>query len=226
MKEIRAIMPNRYKGYDRFQERQSEKNAVHLLSAAAFAFLAAMLALVYNPLRVGADTPPKPSSAQPSPQPAPGRDVSTLPPETQRMRQAILAAAASGDIAALRVPMDMNEIPPVVASSKVPDPVAYWKEHSGDGEGRETLAILIKLFRTGWAIKDAGTDHEMYIWPYFAEMPLDKLTPQQEVELLTLVTPEKLKEMRQKGKYDYYKVGISKKGIWHFFLEETKVSQQ
>src|SRR5262245_42804307 len=50
------------------------------------------------------------------------RDVSTLPPQVARMRTAILAAAVTGDIEALRVPIDMNELPPMLASEKVKDP--------------------------------------------------------------------------------------------------------
>jgi hypothetical protein len=56
-----------------------------------------------------------------------GRDVSALPPAVQRMRQAILMAAASGDIEQLRVPIEMNEIHPLFAKTAVPDPIAYLK---------------------------------------------------------------------------------------------------
>jgi hypothetical protein len=145
------------------------------------------------------------------------RDTSLLPAPVARMRSAILSSAASGDIANLRIPMDMNEIPPMLTAEKVTDPVAFWKKISGDGEGREILAITIELLRTGYVKKTLAAGQEMYIWPYFAELPLDKLTPAQEVELLTLVSPARLKEMRAKGKYDHYRIGIGQDGVWHFF---------
>jgi hypothetical protein len=148
------------------------------------------------------------------------RDVSALPPQVAKMRAAILSAAVTGEIENLRVPIEMNELPPLLAPEKVGDPMQYWKTISGDGEGREVMAILIQLFRTGFARKAGGTKDEMYIWPYFAEMPVDKLTPPQEVELLTLVPPARLKEMRQKGKYDYYRLAIAHDGTWHTFLQE------
>ena len=95
--------------------------------------------------------------------------------------------------------------------------MAYWKKIARDGEGREIMAIMVELFRAGFVRKAPGTDDEMYIWPYFAEVPLDKLTPSQEVELLTLVTPDQLKAMRVSGKYDHYRIGIAHDGTWHFF---------
>jgi hypothetical protein len=148
------------------------------------------------------------------------RDLSSLPPQVARMRSAILSAASTGEIENLRVPIDMNELPPMLASEKIGDPMGYWKEISGDGQGREVMAVLIQLFRTGFARKEGGTDNEMYIWPYFAEVPLDKLTPAQEVEMLTLVPPSRLKEMREKGKYDHYRLAIAKDGVWHTFMKE------
>jgi hypothetical protein len=145
------------------------------------------------------------------------RDNSILPEAVGRIRAAMLSAAMSGDIEALRVPVQMNEIPPMVAREKISDPVDYWRKIARDGEGREIMAIMVELFRTGFVRKAPGTDDEMYIWPYFAEVPLDKLTPAQEVELLTLVTPDQLKAMRASGKYDHYRIGIAHDGTWHFF---------
>lgn len=148
------------------------------------------------------------------------RDNALLPPAVAKMRSAILQAAASGDVENLRVPIEMNELPPMLADEKVPDPMAYWKKLSGDGEGREIMATLIELFRTGFARRAGGTNDEMFIWPYFSEVPLDTLTPAQEVELLTLVPPARVKEMKQKGKYDHYRLAIAKDGTWHVFMKE------
>jgi hypothetical protein len=148
------------------------------------------------------------------------RDVAALPPQVARMRAAIIEAAASGEIENLRVPIEMNELPPMLAAEKTGDPMQYWRTVSGDGEGREVMAILIQLFRAGFARKAGGTANEMYIWPYFAEMPVDALSPAQEVEMLTLVSPARLKEMRQKGRYDYYRLAIAADGTWHAFMQD------
>ena len=55
------------------------------------------------------------------------------------------------------------------------------------------------------------------MWPYFAEVLLDKLSPAQEVELLRLVSPTALKEMRSAGKYTHWRIVIGADGTWHSF---------
>ena len=145
------------------------------------------------------------------------RDISILPEAVGRMRAAMLSAAMSGDIEAMRIPVEMNEIPPMIAAEKIADPVAYWKKISGDGQGREIMAIMVELFRTGFVRKAAGTGGRDVCLALFRRIPLDKLDAAQEVELLTLVTPERLKAMRVAGRYDHYQIGIAHDGTWHFF---------
>ncbi|HWJ18341.1 MAG TPA: hypothetical protein VNR65_06400 [Geobacterales bacterium] len=149
-----------------------------------------------------------------------GRDVSKLPSEVQRMRQAILQAVMSGDIEELRIPIDMNELHPIFAKDRTPDPIAYLKSVSADGNGREMLAILFNLLTTGYAIKNAGTKNEMIVWPYHAAIPLSGLTPGQEVEIYRFLPPARVKEMTAAGRYSYYSVGIGRDGVWHYFSRE------
>jgi hypothetical protein len=149
------------------------------------------------------------------------RNNAELPAPVAKMRMEILKAAASGDIEQMRIPVDLNEIPPMVAKGKTGNLVAHWKSVSGDGQGREIMAELIKLFRTGFVRKPQKSGGTLYVWPYFAEMPLNELTPAQEVELLTLISPARMKEMRARGQYDGYRIGISQDGVWHFFLSGT-----
>ncbi len=151
-----------------------------------------------------------------------GRDVSKLPPEVQRMRQAILKAAMSGDIEELRIPIDMNELHPIFAKDRTPDPIAYLKLASGDGKGREMLAILFNLLTTGYVIKNPGAKNEMIVWPYHAAIPLGGLTPSQEVEIYRFLPPARLKEMVAAGKYSFYSIGIARDGVWHFFMRDEK----
>jgi hypothetical protein len=153
---------------------------------------------------------------QPSP-PEILRDLSKLPDETRRMVAAILSAASSGDVEALRGAIEMNEIPPVFASKKPADPYSHWREQSGDGEGREVLAAIIEIFRAGFVKKPDGKNGDLYVWPYFAETPLSSLTSGQQVELLTLVPAAEAKKMMSAGKYTHFRIGISSKGVWHFF---------
>lgn len=148
------------------------------------------------------------------------RDVSKLPPEVQRMRQAILQAATSGDIEQLRLPIEMNEIHPVFTNTRITDPISYLKSSSADGNGREMLAILFNIMTTGYAVKNAGTKEEMIVWPYHAAIPLSSLTPSQEVEIYRFLPPARFKEMLAQGKYSYYSVEIGRDGVWHYFTAE------
>ena len=80
------------------------------------------------------------------------------------------------------------------------------------------MAILIEILEAGFVHVDVGTSQEMYLWPYFARMPLATLTPQQKVELFKIVTGSDYKDMIDAGAYIFYRLGIGPDGTWHFFL--------
>jgi hypothetical protein len=160
--------------------------------------------------------PSKPSKAKQSLKPE--DDPGPLPGPVEEMRQAILSAAHSGNIEDLREPFDWNELKPEVAAPPGEDPIAYWKRTSGDGNGREVLAALAEMLSMHPAELPLGKDLEnniIYVWPYLAEMPLDKLTPAQEVELLRLVGPAEAKAMREKKKWTWWRLTIGADGTWH-----------
>lgn len=144
--------------------------------------------------------------------------VAKLPAPVRAMRDAILEAARSGDIEALRPVLESNELKPTVSFGGADDPVEFWKQTSGDGRGREIMAVMSEILEMPFARIDAGTSNEMYVWPYLAELPLEKLTPAQQVDLYRLVTPEELKTMKQFGGYIHYRLGIGRDGTWHYFV--------
>ena len=98
------------------------------------------------------------------------------------------------------------------------DPIAALKSLSGDGEGREILAILLDILSTGAARVDPGTADETYVWPYFAEKKLDSLTPPEVVELYRIVTASDVSDMKEFGGYNFYRIGITPAGKWKFFV--------
>jgi len=57
----------------------------------------------------------------------------------------------------------------------------------------------------------------IYVWPYLAEVELDKLTPAQEVDLLRLVGAAEAKAMREKKKWTWWRLTIGADGTWHSF---------
>ncbi len=145
-------------------------------------------------------------------------ELSALPEPVKKMRERILEAARSGNIDAMHPIVEMNELKPTVSFGGANDPVAYWKQTSGDGQGREIMAIMIEILQMPYARTDAGTSNEMYVWPYLAVLPLDKLTPSQQVDLYRLMTPDEAKTMKEFGGYIHYRLGIGREGTWHFFV--------
>jgi hypothetical protein len=201
-------------------------------SRIAWLFLVAQLSLVHClgsslPARSQSANAPaeiakrEPARRAAAPKIAYGSD--RLPGAVQDMREAILSAVRSGDIDALRHAYELNELKPDLGSGPVLDPVAYWRQISGDGAGREILAVLGGILDAGYVVLALGPDVEnaqVYVWPYFAEVPLDTLNPGQEVELLRLVSPDAVKQMKAAGRYTYWRIAIGADGTWHYFRKQ------
>lgn len=145
-------------------------------------------------------------------------DVSKLPEGVAAMRMAILEAARSGDPEEMVPVLQSNELMPLLADKRVPDPAAFFKENSADGTGRDILATMINVLEASYVKQTVG-GAETYIWPYFAEIPLDDLTPPQQVDLFRVVPPEEVKAMKEAGKYLHYSLGIGPDGTWHYFVK-------
>jgi len=163
------------------------------------------------------------AQAPPQVRPKVGHDPAALPAPVAELREAILAAVHSGRIEELQIPFDMNELKPDLAAPPGTDPIAHLKTISGDGEGREILAVLSLLLDSGYAIVPAGKDLEnnaVYVWPYFAETGLESLRPGEEVDLYRLVTPAAAKAMRAAKKWSWWRLVIGADGAWHTFAKE------
>lgn len=145
-------------------------------------------------------------------------DLTRLPPQVAATRNALIEAARTGDVEALRPIYDEAEAPPMLSFGEIEDPITFLKLTSGDQEGREILAILIEVLEAGFVHRSAGTPDEVFIWPYFYGVPLDTLTPAQEVELFEIVTAHDLEDMRLFGAYNFYRLGITPDGSWAFFV--------
>ena len=164
--------------------------------------------------------PEPPAKAAPGDADAPKilYDLSALPDPVQRTLTEIIFAAESGNLEAMRLVLESNELKPMVAAKHVKDPIAYWQAASADGTGRDVLAAMLNMLASGFVLTGKGYD-AMYVWPYFAEVDLTKLTPAQEVELYRAVPPQLAASMKKTGKYTYYRVGISPEGVWHYYIQ-------
>lgn len=171
-----------------------------------------------------------PPAATPVPAPGPRRSarapvsVEILPDNEDlrervgSMRERLILAARSGDIARLGVVFQMNETMPVFTRGPERDPVAFWKAASGDGEGREILAVLLNILDLPAALINKGTPQEMYVWPYLAHLPLTDLSPRQSVDLYRLMTAQDVRDTRTLGAWVFWRLGIGPDGTVHFFL--------
>jgi hypothetical protein len=169
-----------------------------------------------------ADTAPnRKSQAAPAPSissPEIIADLSRLPAPVALMRERILEAARSGRLDRLVSVMRMNERMPIFSLNDDKDPIAHWKANYPDTEGIEILATVIEILEADFVHVDAGTPQEIYLWPYFARMPLKELTPEQKVELFKIVTGADYRDMLEFGAYNFYRLGIGSDGTWHFFV--------
>ncbi len=145
-------------------------------------------------------------------------DFNALPDPVKRMLEQIAVAAQSGEIENMRPVLESNELKPMVTAAYAEDPIAFWKKASADGTGRDVLAAMLNTMASGYVRVGQGQD-EMYVWPYFAETGLTKLTPAQEVEFYRIVPPALALPMKKAGKYSYYRLGISSTGVWQYFLQ-------
>ena len=179
-------------------------------------------------LHAQSQTPKAETATPPAQQKAPQKaqapkvryDTDDLPQAVVEMREALLAAIESGQIEELRQAYDMSGVKPDTGAPPKTDPIAHWKSASGDTQGREVLAALSLVLDTGYVAVRRGSDienNQLYVWPYFAELPLGQLTPRQEVELLRLVPANMAREMKEKGKYTGWRLVIGADGTWHAF---------
>lgn len=145
-------------------------------------------------------------------------DLNTLPDPIKSMLQSIVVAAQAGNIDEMLPVLQENELPPMLSAEAVSDPIAYWKKHSADGQGRDILAAMLNVFSSGFMKKGDGKSVQ-YVWPYFAELDLTKLTPAQQVELFRVVPAADAVQMIKTGKYSYYRAGIGNDGVWHYFMK-------
>ncbi len=141
-----------------------------------------------------------------------------LPAEVLKTRNSLLLAARSGDLEKLKPILAANKVKPLVSFGDDGDPIAYWKDSSIDGTGRDILAEMIKVFSSGFVQINRGTADAMYIWPYHFVYPLDKLNPEQEVELYLLVPAEYREDMEAAGGYIGFRAGIDPNGSLIFFV--------
>lgn len=146
-------------------------------------------------------------------------DISLLPEPARLLREKIMEACLSGEIERLRPLISGGEDGTQLSFGDSPgDPIQFLLDVSGDDQGHEILAILYEVLAAGFVRLDEEETGELYVWPYFFAVPLERLTGPQRVELFKLVTAGDYEDMKNYGAYIFYRVGISPEGRWLFFV--------
>lgn len=147
-----------------------------------------------------------------------------LPENVVEMREEILAAIHTGEVAELGKAAAWSEArsgrPVDLGLGAGEDPVSFWKRQSKDGAGRDVLAAAANLLALPPARLAIGQDPEntfVYVWPYVAELPGDALTPTETVDLLRLVPAETAAAIGRGGSWPWWRIAIAADGTWLAF---------
>ncbi|WP_051332645.1 hypothetical protein [Cucumibacter marinus] len=146
------------------------------------------------------------------------RDLSVLPAPVAATRDALIAAALTGDVEALRPLVESQDRPPNVSFGVTTDAIDHLRTASNDGAGRELLGILAELLEAPYSIIGEDSGEPIYVWPAFSAMDLDALSPRELVETYKIVSHSDLEEMRAFGGWYFYRVGIAANGDWLYFI--------
>ncbi len=150
-----------------------------------------------------------------------GQGAADLPPAVADMRAEIQAAVETGSIAEIKRAMDLNELKPEFGTPVGKDPLDFLRSLSPDGTGASVLAELGRLIDAKWAAIPGGRDIEnnrMYVWPHFAEVPLDKLSEDDRTALEAVAGAEAAKAMIAANQFRGWRLSIGADGVWHTFM--------
>jgi hypothetical protein len=146
-------------------------------------------------------------------------DLMALPEPVRRMRELLVEACRTGDVESVRPLLETGQEPTTLSFGGVEgDPIEFLKSLAGDEEGQEILAIMEEVLSAGYVHLGSGTADDLYVWPYFFSIPLEKLDKRQRVELFKIITSGEYEEMKAYGAYIFYRVGITPEGRWAFFV--------
>jgi len=147
-----------------------------------------------------------------------GRDIAALPEPVQIMRERLIAAARSGDVGQVAALIAESPVRVAIDQDGREPPQDLWRRLYPESEGLEVLAILIGLLETGFVQVERGSPNEMFVWPYFAHVPLQSLQPPHTVELYRIVTAFDHQQMLDAGTWTFFRIGIAPDGTLHYFL--------
>jgi hypothetical protein len=154
---------------------------------------------------------------------APSADLFALPAPVAAIYDKILASLDKNDVEALRVPIDWNEVRPLLAKSGAykagTDPIDILKAQSFDGKGRETLAILRAVLAQPY-VKITRGPVTLYEWPAFGRRPTPAVSEEEARARWACVRFLDLSRSNAEGRPRPARIGIASDGVWHYFWSE------
>jgi hypothetical protein len=154
---------------------------------------------------------------------APSSDLAILPPPVAKLREKILDACAKGDIEALRVPIDWNEVRPLFErGAKHPagsDPIETLRSLSFDGKGQEILSLARAVLAQPF-VKIKRGPFESYEWPAYARAPAAPAGENEWRALWRCVRFADLVRSNADGRPHVMRLGVGADGVWHYFWSE------
>lgn len=134
-----------------------------------------------------------------------------LPPAVEETREALLAAAQSGDYEALRPLVPERGFTYSFGGEVEGGAVAYWQEHERT-TGERPLDVLAAILKMPYVLTSG-----IYVWPWAYRIEsADQLSAHGRELLLPLGLPERL--FAPGTGYLGWRVGIRPDGTWAFFV--------
>ena len=149
--------------------------------------------------------------------------LNALPDRVAAMRELILEATETGDIAKLRPAIERNEVMPLFGEPgarprKFSEAIDFLRSRSFDGQGRETLSLLNAILSAPYElIRKKPID--IYVWPKIAtNETAAAMAPA--IDLFRYTAFADLGRDGGNGRPRLHRVEIGADGTWHFFAAE------
>jgi hypothetical protein len=150
-------------------------------------------------------------------------DLAALPAAVAKIREKILDACAKGDIEALRIPIDWNEVRPLFErGAKRPagsDPIETLRSLSFDGKGREILRLATAVLAQPYVRIRRGP-FDSYEWPAYARTLTPPSGEEESRALWACVRFADLPRSNAEGRPHVMRLGVAADGVWHYFWSE------
>jgi hypothetical protein len=153
---------------------------------------------------------------------SPSLEWDALPRAVTRLRARILQSVEGGDIEDLLLPIQWSEVPPLFMRKQPQDlnPIAYLKQRSFDGEGREMLRILGAVLTQAYAVQVLG-GITTYLWPFFPVVPERQPLEAQRLAPWRCVRFADLARRGSEGVLLVHRISIGSDGTWHYFWTDA-----